>query len=67
MFECMEISEYIHEGVVEPSYKQYTAAYATRTGCIRDNIGETTSSHIYSAMSESTGKHRKIYVDYPKG
>ena len=39
MFECMEIAESIHEGVVEPSYKQYTKSDDTCAGPIRKNIG----------------------------
>ena len=44
MFERMKITEYIYEGVVEPSYKRPTWADANRAGHIRQNRGESTSS-----------------------
>ena len=67
MFERMYISESIYEGVVEPYYKQSTKADSTCAGHSRGNIGESASSNTYSAISESSGKRRKIYVDYPMG
>ena len=45
MFECMEIAEYIYEGVVEHSYKKSTGPYANRAGNRRKNRGEAASSH----------------------
>ena len=39
MFERMEISESIYEGVVEPSYKKPTVADANRDGYRRQKIG----------------------------
>ena len=35
MFECMDIAESTHEGVVEPYYKQYNKADDTHDGRIR--------------------------------
>ena len=63
----MEIAEYIYKGLIEPSYKKTTRADANCDGQIRIKIGETTLSITYSKMSESSGNHRKRYVDYPKG
>ena len=42
-------------------------ADAKRAGNTRLNRGESALSNTYSEMSESDGKCRKIYVDYPKG
>ena len=43
MFERMEISESIYEGVVTPSYKKNTRAEANNTGLIRNKRGESDS------------------------
>ena len=59
MFERMDIAEYIYECLVEPSHKQSTRGYATRSGHIRKNGGEFALSHTYFEMSESDGKHIK--------
>ena len=67
IFERMDNEEYIYEGVVETSHKQSTRADATCAVHRMKNRGESASPHTYSAMSESTGKRRKIYVDHPKG
>ena len=67
MFEHTETSDYIYEGVVEPSYKKSNRADATKPGNNRKNGGEYALSHTYSEMSESAGKCRKIYVDYLTG
>ena len=67
MFEHMDISESICEGAVEPSYKETNRTDATRDGHSRLKRGEPALSNTYSDMSESAGKRRKIYVDYPKG
>ena len=45
MFELLKISEYIYEGVVEPSYKQSNRADSTRDVQIRKNRGEAASSN----------------------
>ena len=58
-FDCMYITESIHEGVVEPSYKKYTRSYDTRSAHSRKKRGKSALSHTYSAMSERAGKHRK--------
>ena len=39
MFERMDVAESIYEGVVEPSYKKYTKAHATRAGHNKKNRG----------------------------
>ena len=44
MFECMEISEYIYEGVVKPSYKKPTREYDNCAGISRKIRGESASS-----------------------
>ena len=44
-----------------------TRADTNRSGHSRINRGEAASSNTYSETSESASKHRKIYVDYPKG
>ena len=43
MFERIEISESIYEGVVEPSYKKPNSADTNRAGHNRKMIGEATS------------------------
>ena len=43
MFECMDIVEYIYEGVVEPSYKKTNKEDVTRAGHSRQNRGEDAS------------------------
>ena len=43
MFECMEISESIYEGVVTPSYKKTTQAEANHTGLSRNKRVESAS------------------------
>ena len=63
IFEHMEIAESIYEGIVEPSYEESTRSDATRAGLIMQKRGESASSHTYSKKSESSGKHRNIYVD----
>ena len=67
MFELMYIAGFIYKGVVEPSYKQSTRAYATCAGHISKNIGEAAPSHTHSAMIEITDKRKKRYVDLLKG
>ena len=67
MFELLKISEYIYEGVVEPSYKQSTMAYATRAGHSRQKRLEATSSQTHSTMGDSSGEHRKLYADCLSG
>ena len=63
MFECMEISESIYEGLVEPSYKKPTMIDANRADHSRKNIGESASSWTRPEKGESAGKHRKRHVD----
>ena len=66
VFGSMEIAESIYEGVVEPSYKKYTWAYSKRYGHIRNKRGGATSSEARPVTVESTGKRRKLYVDFSK-
>ena len=67
MFECMEISESIYEGVVEPSYKKLTRADSNRAGHCRKNRGEAASLCNRPKKGESTDKRRKRHVDTPTG
>ena len=67
MFEHMEISWYIYEGVVEPSYKKPTWADANRSGCIRHKRGEAASSWTRPEKGESASKRRKRHVYSPTG
>ena len=67
MFERTDIVESIYEGLVELSNKYYTSEYATCYGNSRKKRGEAASSHTYSAMSDSAGKSRNIYLDHPMG
>ena len=62
----MEITEYIYEFVVEPSYKNYTRADFNRDGHSRKIMGEAASSKSYSDTSKSSVKRNKRYVDSPK-
>ena len=66
MYEQIEITESIHGGVVESSYKKPTKADANRAGFISKIRGEAASSTTYSDISESTGKRRQRYVDHLK-
>ena len=52
IFECMEISEPICEGVVEPSYIKTTMENSNRAGRIRKNIGGVSLSQTHSATIE---------------
>ena len=66
MFESMEITESIYEGVVEPSYKKPTRADANRAYHNRDKREESDLSNTCPPIRESAGKRRKRYVDHPK-
>ena len=66
MFERMEIAESIYYGVVEPSYKEPTWAYANRAGHSRQKRGEVASSWTRLKKGESAGKRRKRHVDSPR-
>ena len=66
MSERIEISEYICEGVVEPSYKKTTRADANHSGLSTKISGKTASSSTYSYMSKSTAKRIKRYVYHRK-
>ena len=63
MFEHMEISESIYEGVVEPYYKRNTRTDANRAGNSRQKRREAASSRTRPGKGESAGKHRKGYVN----
>ena len=67
MFEHMEISESIYEGVVEPSYLKNTRADSNRAGHSRQNRGESASSCTCSKKVERSGKCRKRHIDSPTG
>ena len=67
MFERMEISESIYEGIVEPSYKKTTSADANRVGHSRENIGEDASLWTCPKNGGSANKCRKRYVESPTG
>ena len=66
MFECMEITEYIYKGVVEPSYKKPTREYANRAGNSRKKRGESASSKTHPVTIESSDKRQKWYVDHSR-
>ena len=51
MFERMDISESIYEGVVKTSYKKSTRADSTCNGLGSKKRVEDASSHNYSVMS----------------
>ena len=63
----MDISEYIYEGEVEPSYKRSTREGANCAVHRRLKRGESTLSNTYSEIIDNSGKRRKIYLDYTKG
>ena len=67
LFDRMEISESIYEGVLEFSYKQPTQVDANRAGHSRQKRGECTLSWTCPEKGESAGKRRKIHVDSPTG
>ena len=67
MFEQMDISESIYEGVVEPSYKNATLSDANHASNSRKKREEDASSKTQSAMGERDGKLRKQYSDFPSG
>ena len=51
MFERMEISEYIYEGVLENLLKNPTRANSNRAGICRKMRGQADLSTTYSEMS----------------
>ena len=59
MFERMEISESIYEGVEEPSYRNPTQADANRAGHSRQKRGKSTSSWPCPEKGEIVSKRRK--------
>ena len=66
MFECIEISDYIYEGIVEPYYLKTNRVDANRSGLSKKMRGDAASSTTYSKTSESSYKHRKRYVEHNK-
>ena len=66
MFERMEITEHIYEGVVEHSYKKPTREDTNRAGHSRNKRGESASFKNNPATGESSDKIRKRYVDLSK-
>ena len=67
MFEQMEISESIYEGVVKKYYKKSTRTDARCAGHSINKKEEDTQLQKYYTMRGSVGKHRKRYVDCPAG
>ena len=67
MFERMDISESIYEGVVEPYYKNPTQEDSNRDGHSRQNIGEAASSWTLPEKVDSVSKSRIQHVDIPTG
>ena len=67
MFERMEISESIYEGVVEPYLKNLTRTYSNRAGHISKLRGEADLSTTYSNMIDTAGESRKSYADHLEG
>ena len=65
MFELMEISESIYEGVVETSYKKPTREASNRASHSRENRPEYDLSQTHSVTSERACKCRKRYVYFP--
>ena len=63
MFERMEIAESIYEGVLEPSYKKTTQAYAKRAGHSRQKRGEAASLCTIPEKVEISVNIRKRHVD----
>ena len=66
MFECMDISEGIYEGVVTPSYKKTTQVEANHTGLSRNKRVESASYNTRPAKDGSSDKCRKQCVDCSK-
>ena len=66
MFERIEISEYIYEGILEPYYKKTTRVDVNCAGLSRKMRGDVASSTTYSKKNESSYKHRKRYVHHNK-
>ena len=64
MFESMEFSESVYEGVVKPTHKNPTRADVNRADHSRKMRRETVLSNTYSNMSERDGKGRKICRSY---
>ena len=67
MFERVEISEYIYEGVVEPSYKKTIRADTNCADHSRQKRGESTLSWNRPEKGEIADKRRKRHVDSPTG
>ena len=63
MFERMEISESINEGVVEPSYKKPTRTEPNRYNHSMHDRREASLSWTFTEKCAITGKCRKIHVD----
>ena len=63
MFERMEISDSIYEGVVEPSNKKITLRDTNSSTHRRQKIVEAASSWTPAKKGESAGKRRKRHVD----
>ena len=67
MFERMEVSESIYEGVFYYSYKlKTTRAEATLAVNSRKMRVESTLSNSNPEMDSCAGKFKKMYVDHPR-
>ena len=66
IFQRIEISESIYDGVVEPSYEKPNGEYVNHDRISRKMIEESASSNTHSNMGETSVKRRKRYVDPPK-
>ena len=66
MFQRMEISESIYEGVVTASYKKATQAEANRTELSKNKRGYSALSNTHPAKDESSRKRSKRYVNRSK-
>ena len=65
MFERLEISENIYEGIVNPPCKKATREEATSAGHIMNMRGRYIPSNSYPYMGGRTVKRNKMYVDRP--
>ena len=59
MFERMDISESLYEGVLETAYEKPTQAEANRSGNRSNKRGKPASSKTRHAMANSADKHQK--------
>ena len=65
MFKCMEVSEYIYQGVVNPSYKKSLDLMLIIL-VIAGNERSISLVKTYSHMGKLDGKRNQRYVDLPR-